>query len=254
MRRLREAARSSFDPDFVTVLRHVYWQHLTVPSSELATVAGFASPTEMTTAIGPVPAGVVCDGCGQEMRRTSRSWRLPKPNHDDGLRLCKGCADHRMDETRRKWAVDSVRRHHVDSAPVVARVSDWLVAVTLVLAYPPIAVGWSQEDAERNGLWHGFDVAQKVDECLPRFDRDDEVPVASRDALDLLRTAEVVAGWDAERSVELIETITGETPTVVLTRLRRAVEEVRRERRAEAVQRFPDDYVPGRDAPLTARR
>jgi hypothetical protein len=147
-----------------------------------------------------------------------------------------------------------VRRHHVDSAPVVARVSDWLVAVTLVLAYPPIAVGWSQEDAERNGLWHGFDVAQKVDECLPRFDRDDEVPVASRDALDLLRTAEVVAGWDAERSVELIETITGETPTVVLTRLRRAVEEVRRERRAEAVQRFPDDYVPGRDAPLTARR
>ena len=49
-------------------------------------------------------------------------------------------------------------------------------------------------------------------------------------------------------------TITGETPTVVLTRLRRAVDEVRRERRAEAVQRFPDDYVPGRDAPLTARR
>jgi hypothetical protein len=45
----------------------------------------------------------------------------------------------------------------------------------------------------------------------------------------------------------LIGTLAGDAPTVVLTRLQRAVEEIRQARHADALQRFPDDYVPGSD-------
>lgn len=253
VRQLRDAAPSSFDPDFVRVVRHVYWQHPTVPSSELSVAAGFRSPAEMTVAIGPVPSGVTCDGCGEEIRRTSRTWKPPRAIAY-GLHLCKPCREQRDDDRRRMWAVESLRRHHVDSAPVSARGTDWMVAVTLVLAYPPIAIGLSQEEAERHGFWRGFDVAQEVHEHLARFDRGDTVSVASRDSLDLFRVAEQVAGWDAERSIELIETITVDAPTMVLTRLRQAIDAVRQERHAEAMERFPDDHVPPPDTPLTARR
>jgi hypothetical protein len=252
VRRLRNAVPSSFDPDFVTVVRHIYWQHLAVPSGELAKAAEFKSPNEMTAAIGTAPSGFNCDGCGGEMRRTSRSWK-PR-SWARGPQLCKRCDGQRMDEIRRKSTVESVRRHHVDHAPVVAARTDWMAAVTLVLAYPPIGVGWSQEDAERNGLWLGYEAAQKVDEHLARFARESAVPVASRDGLDLLRAADGVIGWNEGRSVELIEAVTDESPTVVLTRLRRAIDEVRRERHAEALVRFPDDYVPGTEEPRVARR
>jgi hypothetical protein len=40
VRHLKDAAPSQFHPDFVAVVRHVYWQHLTVPSGELSVVAG----------------------------------------------------------------------------------------------------------------------------------------------------------------------------------------------------------------------
>jgi hypothetical protein len=63
-RRLRNAAPSPDDPDVVTVLRHVYWQHPTMPSRELSAASGFPSPSEMTAAIASVPSGIMCDGCG----------------------------------------------------------------------------------------------------------------------------------------------------------------------------------------------
>jgi hypothetical protein len=69
---------------------------------------------------------------------------------------------------------------------------------------------------------------------LIRFHADDTMPVESRDGVELLRAAEQVAGWDTTRSVELIETVTDQTPTVVLTRLRRTVDAVRQERHADA--------------------
>jgi len=241
---LDQVRRLRGEPGLMAALRHVYWQHPAVPSKPLAAAAQFRSPGDMVAALGPVPSGITCEGCGAELLRTSRSWTAPDRQHCGGLVLCRECRSRRSEALDRKWALDAVRRGHVQDAPVAARGRDWLVPVSLVLAYPPVAVDWNPETVEREGLWYGYDIAQQVQEVLAGFDHEDLVGVSVGQATRLLTVAQEVAAWDTARALDLVQGFTGEVPAAVLARLGKAVEVVRAQRKREAAEVYPDDWVP----------
>jgi hypothetical protein len=224
VRQARARADSSHDPQLLAVVRYLYWQHPTLSARDLCTAAGFVSAGSMTATIGSVPSGMSCLSCGLELRRTSRSWKPPRPDQ-----LCPECSKQRNNERRRRWEAEEQRRLRVDIALVLCPAMDWQVAVTLVLAYPPITIGWDQKSAEREGLWLGYHIAQSVQQRLAAASWAADVAVESGEGQILIRVAEEVTGWDVERALRLTAPLTADPPTLVLTRLRRAVDQVRRE-------------------------
>lgn len=243
VRRMTASAPTPRDPDLLAVLRHLYWQQPSLSSSRLAIAAGYPSAGELTRVIGSVPSGIACDGCQRDMPRTSRSW-MPPQRWANGLQLCKHCEKERSDARQRQWAVDRKRREFVDAAPVAAWAADWLVATTLVLAYPPVGTGMSPETADYVGLWRAYDLAQERHTEFVRMAADQEATVPVSLARALVSAAEEVTGWDVERNLTLIEPITDETPTVVLTRIRRRIDIAAQQRAAEAVQSIPPARLP----------
>jgi hypothetical protein len=242
--RIRQDHDSPRDPAYLAVLRHLYWQHPAVSSTELASVSGFRSPQEMTAAIGPVPSGLSCSRCQSQIMRTSRSWKVPNSERWARNRplLCPGCErDDRKDRST-KWRIDDLRRKHVEQAEVKAPREAWAVAVALVLEYPPIAVGRPDQHGP-DQFWHVYELSQKLARRLAESP-DVDVVVAAADATSIVKEAHRLVGWDLTRTWNAVTPITSESPTAVLGRLDGQIREVRERRSAEALDLYPDDYEP----------
>ncbi|MEU1607483.1 hypothetical protein [Micromonospora matsumotoense] len=68
------------------------------------------------------------------------------------------------------------------------------------------------------------------------------VPAAA--AATIVKTAQKVVDWDFNRTWEVVVPLTAESPTLVLSRLVRCIDEVYRQRTEEAAEVYPDGYVP----------
>ncbi|MFE7871648.1 hypothetical protein ACFUYE_15010 [Micromonospora humida] len=242
--RLRQEHDTPHNPAFLAVLRHLYWQHPAVPSTELATAGGFRSPQEMTAAIGPVPSGLSCSRCQSVIMRTSRSWKAPNAERWARNRpvLCPGCVTADREHRSSQWRIDDLRRKYVNEAEVTASKDAWAAAVALVLEYPPIAVGGPDEDGP-DQFWFEYELAQKLGQRLAEStDLDVAVPMGT--AAAIVKEANRLAGWDPERTWDAVTPVTDDAPTAVLTRLDVRVSRVQEERQAEALNLYPDDYEP----------
>lgn len=238
---LRQQAEHRHDRSYLAVIRHLYWQQPTIPSNDLTEAAGFAYPAEMTTAIGHVPSGIICDVCQQDIPRTSRSWKPPTRN-PQGVVRCEPCRTKAQRQNSQKYQLARIRERHADEAGVVAPVSEWLVATRLVLAYPPISVADPNSDY-RDGFWWSYELAQKLTRKLAEAAAT-HATVPAADGAPIVATALRVVGWDVDRTWEVLAPITQEPPTMVLTRLDRRIREMVERRKAEALDLYPDGYVP----------
>ncbi|MDI6106067.1 hypothetical protein QLQ12_46665 [Actinoplanes sp. NEAU-A12] len=100
---------------------------------------------------------------------------------------------------------------------------DWRVAVTLVLAHPPIT----------GGNWDGYEAARLVSDRLEHFTADALVPMTVNTALDLLDAADQVVRWNAGADRRRVRAYTRQPAREVLDRLRRLAEIAREAASAE---------------------
>lgn len=239
LRGMRATVETPRDPRLMATVRHLYWQHPSLHSADIQAAAGFGTTAEMLKAIGPVRSGYFCEHCGEELRRTSRSWM---PNrYRVGPVLCPTCERTRRDQDWRANELHWTRQRFVDSSGVTAPVRDWQVAVTLVLAYPPLAVSsYVPPDEDNDSFWHSYEVAKDVGHAAATYDPDADMTVLLGYATTLVKAAEKVAGWDTARTCQLAEPFTDEAATFVLSRLKRTIATIRKERQADALTQFPD--------------
>lgn len=128
------------DPQLLALVRQLYWTQPDVPSDRLAAAAGFGWANALTQAIGPTTSGVACVECGRDIPRTSRSW-TPKTRGSRGLPICLDCLDTDSRAREADHALTSARRAFVTAGSVPAPAWEWIVAVELLRAYPPVATG-----------------------------------------------------------------------------------------------------------------
>lgn len=237
VRAMRAELDSPNDPAFLAVLRHLYWQHRSIPSNDLSDIAGFRSPGEMTAAIGSMPSGIFCEGCGKEIRRTSRSWKPPQ-RYGSGPIQCTDCRNARIVAEGERQQVRYRRASYAAEAAVAAPVVEWQIVARLVLAYPPITTGYKQGEYPQDGLWLAYEEAQvlsrKVAACGGTH-----LTVGAGTVGYALSAAHDAVGFDLTRTWELVTPLTNEAPTAILSRLERRIREAVEVRQAEAVRLFP---------------
>lgn len=217
---IRATYESAVDPEFLSVVRAVYWGWAEVPSGQLAKAAGFRHPNDLVEAIGPIRSGERCPGCGDELMRTSRSWT---PGD------CKACRKARADGWARQWRVQDARREHVESGKVMASAGSWRSVVRMVLSRPPVVATGGGD------VWDGYEVAERLSAKVARFGDEQEVPVRLVDAELVLSVARQVVEWSSRRgpAADVVQRLWG-------------VLEVTRDRlKAEAVELFPDEVPVG---------
>lgn len=246
---LRETAPAENDPGLIGVLRHLYWQQVGIGSRDLQQPPASPVPMLWLAALGSCPSGIPCSICGVDLPRTSRSWQ-PKTYGSSGP-LCEGCSSRRQEAMSRVWRVRDMRARLIGSTPVGASVRDWNAAATLVLAYPPVTMGVQRgsEDDLQLGTWSGWEHAKAArDELIRSGASDDdhfELPAAT--AQKLISSAFEAAGWDTERTRDLVDPITMESAHGLLTRLNQTVHNVVRSAKERADKVYPDDYEPTRE-------
>jgi hypothetical protein len=236
------------DAQTIALLRHLYWNQPEVPAQRLAEAAGFRSVAAMTTVIGPAASGVTCTTCGGEIPRTSRSWKPPYAHYQRGVE-CGPCDRAARSADHDGWALERLRQRHAAGGAVRAPAWEWMVAVELVRAYPPVATGvepGSREDLS-TGTWHEYDSSIFVGRLLEGRATSDQKPlesleVAQEPASVLVNAARNVADWDTVRAEQLCAALTLEQVTPVLERLQGRIAELREQRLRAAVERFPDGH------------
>ncbi|MER6774603.1 hypothetical protein ABT389_33280 [Streptomyces bacillaris] len=105
VKRLRAEVDAAHAPEWIGLLRHLYWQQPGIHGRPLAEAAGLHL-NDMLAAIGPAPSEIQCAHCGTELLRTSRSW---KPRARYGPPLCPRCFSLEGDARSRTWRVESLR-------------------------------------------------------------------------------------------------------------------------------------------------
>lgn len=224
VRQARAQVDSPLEEQFLALLRLVYWQHPAVQATALTQAAGFDHPAQMTTAIGPVPTGITCDGCGKPLLRTSRSWPMPEGARRGMPWSCPACHAPKDEAWKAEWAARERRWQRIEAARVSGPAAEWRVAVTLVLAHPPNTGG---------GL-DGYEAAQLVNDRLAHFAADSLVPMTVNTALALLDSADQVVRWNASAARRRVRAYTSQPPQKVLDRLRRLAELAREAASSEA--------------------
>ncbi|WP_282767526.1 hypothetical protein [Actinoplanes sandaracinus] len=177
----------------------------------------------MTTAIGPVPTGIGCDECRAPLLRTSRSWPMPEGVRRGKPWSCPSCQAPAAAARKAEWEARDRRWDRLDAARVSGPAMDWRVAVTLVLAHPPIT----------GGNWDGYEAARLVSDRLEHFTADALVPMTVNTALDLLDAADQVVRWNAGADRRRVRAYTRQPAREVLDRLRRLAEIAREAASAE---------------------
>ncbi|RZU46632.1 hypothetical protein EV385_6708 [Krasilnikovia cinnamomea] len=223
VRQARARVDSPLEEQFLALLRLVYWQHPEVQATALTQAAGFAYPAQMTAAIGPVPTGITCDGCGTVLMRTSRSWQMPEGIRRGMPWSCPACWAPVAAARQAEWDARQRRWERIEAARVSGPATDWRVAVTLVLAYPPVT----------GGGWDGYEAARLVSDRLAHFATDALVSMTVNTALDLLDAADQVVLWNAGAARRRVRSFTALAPQEVLDRLRRRAELAREAAAAE---------------------
>lgn len=239
-----DPAQRTHDPKVISVLQHLYWTHTVIRSDLLARAAGFTHINPMLEAIGPTSSGVACTHCGRDIPRTSRSWKLPA----DGV--CRICAQARSQASQLRSRTGRFRSAYATGGFAPAPITDWLVAVRIVLAHPPLSTKVEPGSLYdyHTGVWRNYDSALYVQAQLSTKDA---LPgsakmclVRQEPARILVDTAMSIAASDSERMCEVTADLTDEAPTYVLSRLHDQLDQFRAQREEEALVRFPDGYQP----------
>lgn len=234
------------DPKIIALVRHLYWTQPDVPAQRLADAVGFRG-NALNAAIGPTASGIECAECSCDIPRTSRSW-TPKTRGYRGAPICVDCDRANDKKTQAAHALRSARRAYAAAGSVAAPAWEWIVAVELLRAYPPVATGIEPgSDMDRaTGTWRDYDssiyVGRIVDALRGEPNRTATVPQAP--ARVLLAAAQNVAAWDSARACELTERFTKEAPGYVLARLQARIDQLADARQGAALERFPDDSQP----------
>ncbi|NED02375.1 hypothetical protein G3I55_12000 [Streptomyces sp. SID6648] len=240
--RLREEVDAVHAPELIGVLKHLYWQQPGIHGRPLAQAAGLTL-RDMLAAIGPAPSGILCNACGTELLRTSRSWEPPARTH---MPLCPDCLSSDQDARTRKWQVESLRRRIVAEAPVRAPVTAWRAAAELVLAFPPLSQRVSRGSAtdRQEGVWRGWENARQIRSRLiaAAVGEDQTFAIAVDEAQLLVDTALRVADWDTARTRDIVAPITHEPALALLTRLLREVRTTAEAAQERADAAYPENY------------
>ncbi|MEU1605980.1 hypothetical protein [Micromonospora matsumotoense] len=112
---LRAEAENRFDPSYLAVVRHLYWHHKVIPVAELVEASGFGYVAELLSAIGPVKSGVVCETCGADIMRTSRSWQPPRRYWNNPVE-CETCQKASRDVDYRQRQLQALREQYAQQA------------------------------------------------------------------------------------------------------------------------------------------
>lgn len=242
LRRLRRESNHEIGADLLNVVRHLYWHQTSIQSRDIAEAAGFGVGSKgihgMLAAIGPIMSGILCTGCGAELVCTSRSWVPGSPPR------CPTCVSEENEERNRRSRLLSKRARAIGSALVTERVRDWRAITTLILAYPPAANGVirGSQDDHQLGVWSNWEKAQTLHNALLQLGAGDDesfgVPAAV--ARDLVATGFQSAGWDSERTRQLLDPITAEAAHAILTRAKRDLDTAVEAAVAQARERYRD--------------
>lgn len=246
VREMRPAEPGPERDAFLKQVGRLYWDMPFVSAAELRKAAGYSSHQEFLRAIGPAPSGVSCATCGKDIPRTSRSSRTHENHTWAGSPICSDCYRLADAERSRQHNVQELRKHFVETSPVIATARDWSVATALVLAYPPVSTGVEPrtEMDWQTGTWWRFRRAQELEARLVGRSPESTTQVPYWLAKEVISSALTVAGWDTARTREIVDPITDDAAQAVLSRLDNAAKRVKAERTVKGQQVYPDDYVP----------
>lgn len=243
LRRIRANVETPNDPQFLAVLRHLYWQHPGLSAADLAAAAGLAGASKVSGIVGPVPSGVRCGWCELELRRTSRSWNPPGGSRPGSLILCPACERRERDNSYRAREIGWRRAEYIRESAATVRGTDLLSLASVVLAYPPITVtSHIPPEEDRDGFWRAYDIAQRITRRFYETPSADRVEVSVRigHAENMACVANRAIGWDTARACAIVGPITSDAPTLVLARFEWQVRAAKALREAEARRLFPD--------------